>query len=110
MPERALTSFRKVPEVTVAFWIAKVLTTGMGEATSDLLVHQLAPIVAVAIGAVGLTISLVVQFAVGRYNAWTYWLAVAMVAIFGTMAATSSPGSRSPSSSRCRPWPTAGSA
>ncbi len=87
MPERALTSFRKVPEVTVAFWIAKVLTTGMGEATSDFLVHQLAPIVAVAIGAVGLTISLVLQFAVGRYNAWIYWLAVAMVAIFGTMAA-----------------------
>ncbi len=87
MPGRALTSFRKVPEVTVAFWIAKVLTTGMGEATSDFLVHQLAPIVAVAIGAVGLTISLVLQFAVGRYNAWIYWLAVAMVAIFGTMAA-----------------------
>lgn len=87
MPERALASFRKVPEVTVAFWIAKVLTTGMGEATSDFLVHQLAPIVAVAIGAVGLTISLVLQFAVGRYNAWIYWLAVAMVAIFGTMAA-----------------------
>jgi uncharacterized membrane-anchored protein len=43
--------------------------------------------VAVAIGAVGLTISLVLQFAVGRYNAWIYWLAVAMVAIFGTMAA-----------------------
>jgi uncharacterized membrane-anchored protein len=87
VPGRALTSFRKVPEVTVAFWIAKVLTTGMGEATSDFLVHQLAPIVAVAIGAVGLTISLVLQFAVGRYNAWIYWLAVAMVAIFGTMAA-----------------------
>lgn len=87
MPARALTSLRKVPEVTVAFWIAKVLTTGMGEATSDFLVHQLAPIVAVAIGAVGLTISLVVQFGARRYNAWIYWLAVAMVAIFGTMAA-----------------------
>ncbi|HEY6469955.1 MAG TPA: hypothetical protein VI434_09315 [Candidatus Dormibacteraeota bacterium] len=86
-PARALGSSRKVPEVTAAFWIAKVLTTGMGEATSDFLVHQLAPIVAVAIGAVGLTVALVVQFAARRCNPWIYWLAVAMVAIFGTMAA-----------------------
>lgn len=84
---RVLSSFRKVPEVTAAFWVAKVLTTGMGEATSDFLVHQLAPIVAVAIGAVGLSIALALQFGARRYNAWIYWLAVALVAIFGTMAA-----------------------
>ena len=42
---------------------------------------------AVAIGAVGLAIALALQFAARRYNAWIYWLAVAMVAIFGTMAA-----------------------
>jgi uncharacterized membrane-anchored protein len=87
VPARGLGSFRKVPEVTAAFWIAKVLTTGMGEATSDFLVHQLAPIVAVAIGAMGLAVALVLQFAARRYNPWIYWLAVAMVAIFGTMAA-----------------------
>jgi hypothetical protein len=33
----------KVPEVTVYFWITKVLTTGMGEATSDYLVHRINP-------------------------------------------------------------------
>ncbi|MGA7987150.1 MAG: hypothetical protein WCB51_01990 [Candidatus Dormiibacterota bacterium] len=87
MLRRARGSFRKVPEVTAAFWIAKVLTTGMGEATSDFLVHQLAPIIAVALGAVGLAVALVLQFAARRYNPWIYWLAVAMVAIFGTMAA-----------------------
>jgi uncharacterized membrane-anchored protein len=86
-PARAVGAFRKVPEVTAAFWIAKVLTTGMGEATSDFLVHQLAPIVAVAIGGVGLAVALVLQFAARRYNPWIYWLAVAMVAVFGTMAA-----------------------
>jgi len=78
---------RKVPEVIALFWVAKVLTTGLGEATSDFLVHALAPVVAVAIGAVGLAIALVMQFKARRYNAWIYWLAVAMVAIFGTMAA-----------------------
>jgi uncharacterized membrane-anchored protein len=78
---------RKVPEVTPAFWTTKVLTTGMGEATSDYLVHQLAPIIAVAFGAAGLGVALVLQFSARRYNPWIYWLAVAMVAIFGTMAA-----------------------
>jgi uncharacterized membrane-anchored protein len=87
VPAPVSTSFRKVPEVTAAFWIAKVLTTGMGEATSDFLVHQLAPIVAVAIGGFGLAVALVLQFRERRYNPWIYWLAVAMVAVFGTMAA-----------------------
>jgi uncharacterized membrane-anchored protein len=79
--------FRKVPDVTAGFWVTKVLTTGMGEATSDTLVHQLPPIVAVALGTVGLMIALALQFAAPRYRPWIYWLAVVMVAVFGTMAA-----------------------
>ncbi len=78
---------RKVPEVTVYFWVTKVLTTGMGEATSDTLVHRLDPAVAVAFGAIGLAIALALQFAARQYEAWIYWFAVVMVAIFGTMAA-----------------------
>jgi uncharacterized membrane-anchored protein len=78
---------RKVPEVTPGFWVTKVLTTGMGEATSDTLVHQLAPVVAVALGFVGLVIALALQFAAPRYRPWIYWLTVVMVAVFGTMAA-----------------------
>jgi uncharacterized membrane-anchored protein len=78
---------RKVPEVTAGFWITKVLTTGQGEATSDTLVHQLPPVVAVAFGFVGLVIALALQFATPRYRPWIYWLAVDMVAVFGTMAA-----------------------
>lgn len=77
----------KVPEVTVYFWIIKVLTTGMGETTSDFLVKSINPIIAVGIGAIGLVIALVLQFGVRRYVPWIYWLAVVMVAIFGTMAA-----------------------
>jgi len=48
----ALRSLRKVPEVTAYFWVIKLLTTGMGETTSDYLVHQLDPPVAVALGAI----------------------------------------------------------
>jgi uncharacterized membrane-anchored protein len=31
---------KKVPELTVYFWVIKVLTTGMGETTSDYFVHR----------------------------------------------------------------------
>jgi len=78
---------RKVPQVTLLFWTTKVLTTAMGESISDYLVHRFDPYVAVGLGAVCLAISLVVQFSVRRYVAWIYWLTVALVAVFGTMAA-----------------------
>src|SRR5579863_9268072 len=78
---------RRVPEVAVYFWIIKVLTTAVGESTSDYLVHRFDPVVAVGFGAVGLAIALALQFSMHRYVPWVYWLAVAMVAVFGTMAA-----------------------
>ncbi|MGZ3599482.1 MAG: COG4705 family protein [Ktedonobacterales bacterium] len=84
---RALQAARKVPEVTIYFWIIKLLTTGMGETTSDYLAHQLNPIIAVAIGGICFVAALVLQFSVRRYVAWIYWLAVVMVAVFGTMVA-----------------------
>ncbi|WP_030744020.1 membrane protein [Streptomyces sp. NRRL S-31] len=77
----------KVPEVTVYFWIIKVLTTGMGETASDLLAHVLGPIPAVGLGGAGLVVALAAQFAVRRYVAWVYWTAIVMVSVFGTMAA-----------------------
>ncbi|MDR3642858.1 MAG: hypothetical protein P4L74_04500 [Candidatus Doudnabacteria bacterium] len=77
----------KVPEITAYFWIIKVLTTGMGETTSDYLVRQINPVIAVALGFIGLVIALMLQFSARRYVTWIYWLAVIMVAVFGTMAA-----------------------
>ena len=80
-------AMRKVPELTVFFWITKILTTAVGESTSDYLVKHFPPVLAVVLGAVALTLALANQFAVRRYIVWVYWLAVAMVAVFGTMAA-----------------------
>jgi uncharacterized membrane-anchored protein len=77
----------KVPEVTALFWIAKLLTTAMGETTSDFLVHQIDPPVAVAGAAVALAAALLLQFTRKHYIPWVYWLAVLMVAVFGTMVA-----------------------
>ncbi len=78
---------KKVPEVTVYFWIIKLLTTAMGETTSDFLVTHISPVLAVALGGIAFAVALILQFSVRRYVAWIYWLTVVMVAIFGTMAA-----------------------
>jgi uncharacterized membrane-anchored protein len=80
-------AIKKVPEITVYFWIIKLLSTAMGESTSDYLVYQINPYVAVALGCIGLAAALLLQLLLRRYIAWVYWLAVVMVAIFGTMAA-----------------------
>ncbi len=76
----------KVPEIIVLFWVLKILTTGMGEAMSDFLGQHSIPIAA-AIGLVGLTFAMWLQFRTSEYHAPTYWFAVMMVAVFGTMAA-----------------------
>jgi len=77
----------RVPEITVYFWLIKALSTAMGESTSDYLVHRLNPELAVAVGFVGFVAALLLQFSMRRYVAWTYWLGVVMVGVFGTMAA-----------------------
>ena len=77
----------KVPLITAVFWLVKLLTTAMGESTSDFLVFQINPYVAVVAGCLGLGLALILQLRASRYVAWIYWLAVVMVAIFGTMAA-----------------------
>ncbi|MDP4143562.1 MAG: hypothetical protein Q8936_03645 [Bacillota bacterium] len=77
----------KVPEITVYFWIIKILTTGMGEVTSDFLANHMDPVIAVALAGICLIVALIVQFSLRRYVAWIYWLNVIMVSIFGTMAA-----------------------
>lgn len=80
-------TMRKVPEVIVLFWVIKLLTTAMGEATSDFLVKSIDPVMAVILGFIGFVFAISLQFYVKKYIAFVYWLAVIMVAIFGTMAA-----------------------
>jgi uncharacterized membrane-anchored protein len=77
----------KVPQVTAWFWIVKVLTTAMGEAISDYLVHRFNPYLAVFAGFVAFCVAITAQFSARRYITWLYWITVAMVAIFGTMVA-----------------------
>jgi uncharacterized membrane-anchored protein len=78
----------KVPAVIGAtFWAIKLLTTAFGESTSDYLVHNVNPYLAVAGGFIVFVVGMAIQLRVDRYIPWVYWLAVGMVAVFGTMAA-----------------------
>lgn len=76
----------KVPEITTSFWVLKLVTTAMGEAASDYLLSAM-QFVGLGIGLVGFALALWIQFRTPRYNAFAYWSAVMMIAVFGTMAA-----------------------
>lgn len=78
---------RKVPEITLIFWVVKLLSTAMGEATSDFFVFKINPYVAVILSGMVLALGLFIQLSVRRYIVWVYWFAVVMVAVFGTMTA-----------------------
>ncbi len=84
-PTRTATAV-KVPAVTAAFWVVKVLTTGTGEAASDWLV-SISIALPVLVGLGGLVVTLRRQLRAPAYEPWTYWSAVTAVAVFGTVAA-----------------------
>jgi len=77
----------KVPEVTVYFWLIKVLCTTVGETAADLLNEKLG----LGLTGVSLLMSvllaavLVVQFRTTAYRPGVYWLAVALISIVGTL-------------------------
>jgi uncharacterized membrane-anchored protein len=77
----------KVPEVTATFWLVKILTTGLGETTSDFLVRQFEPLLVIPIAGIALVAALAWQWLTPGFSKWRYWLAVALVAVFGTMVA-----------------------
>jgi uncharacterized membrane-anchored protein len=77
----------KVPEITLWFWIAKVASTGMGEALADFIYAKYGTLITATFGAILLIGALALQFRTRQYNTWIYWLAVVAVSVTGTMAA-----------------------
>jgi uncharacterized membrane-anchored protein len=77
----------KVPEVTAAFWIIKVLATTVGETAADYLVVNLnlGEAVTALVMSVLLAVVLVVQFRLTRYVPAVYWLAVVLISVVGTL-------------------------
>lgn len=76
----------KVPEVTLAFWVIKILSTTVGETGADYLAVNigLGSAVTTGIMATLLGIALIAQVRMRRYVPWIYWLTVVLVSIVGT--------------------------
>src|SRR6267378_26721 len=76
----------KVPQVTLWFWIVKIMSTTVGETGADYLaVHVgLGPLVTGAVMAVLLIAAIILQLRANRYVPWIYWLAVVLVSVVGT--------------------------
>jgi uncharacterized membrane-anchored protein len=83
---RRATMLNKVPEITMSFWMIKILSTTVGETGADYLaVHAgLGRSVTSAIMATLLITALVLQVSKLRYVAWIYWLTVVLVSVVGT--------------------------
>jgi uncharacterized membrane-anchored protein len=76
----------KVPEVTIYFWIIKILCTTVGETASDYLAENLSLGLTKTTFLTGglLVATLVFQFRARRYVPGVYWLAVVLISIVGT--------------------------
>ncbi len=85
-PTTARQMLNKVPEVTAAFWVIKIMATTVGETGADYLaVHAgLGTAVTGGIMAALLLSVLVVQLRSDRYVPWVYWLTVVLVSVVGT--------------------------
>jgi uncharacterized membrane-anchored protein len=83
---RGAALLNKVPSVTLAFWIIKVMSTTVGETGADYLAVHVG-LGAALTGAImgGLLIAaLIAQLWRRRYVPWIYWLTVVLVSIVGT--------------------------
>ena len=76
----------KVPEVTLAFWVIKIMCTTVGETGADYLaVNAGLGQTVTRVGMTALLIAaLLVQFRKRSYTPWIYWLTVVLVSIVGT--------------------------
>ena len=77
----------RVPEVTLVFWILKILATTVGETAADVLstTFNLGTVVTSYVMAVLLLISLAFQLRAKRYVPKIYWIVVVFISVVGTL-------------------------
>lgn len=86
-PSASRQLLNKVPEITLYFWIIKILCTTVGETAADLLNENLGlglSATSYLMGAL-LILALIVQFRSGKYVPGIYWLAVVLISVVGTL-------------------------
>jgi uncharacterized membrane-anchored protein len=92
-PTTAQKLWNKVPEITVWFWIIKVLCTTVGETASDFINAgpedggQLGLGIPKTFAITGtlLVVAVIVQFRSQRYHPTRYWVTVVLMSIVGTL-------------------------
>jgi uncharacterized membrane-anchored protein len=86
-PSLARQMLNKVPEVTIFFWIIKILATTVGETAADFLNTNLNMGLTntTYIMSVLLLITLFFQFRLRKYVPGIYWLAVVLISVVGTL-------------------------
>ena len=79
--------WNKVPEVTIFFWIIKILATTVGETAGDLLSTRLGLglIVTSWVMSYFCVAALIFQVGTKRYNPVPYWLEVVLISVVGTL-------------------------
>lgn len=77
----------KVPEVTIYFWIIKILCTTVGETAADFLNTnlKLGLTKTTLVMSVLLIVTMFLQFRANRYVPGLYWLTVVLISIVGTL-------------------------
>ncbi len=77
----------KVPEITIFFWIIKIMATTVGETAADFLSVNLnfgLTTTSYVMSAL-LLISLLIQIRASKYVPWAYWITVVLISIVGTL-------------------------
>lgn len=76
----------KVPEVTLSFWIIKIMSTTVGETGADFLAVNAGwgQTATRAMMGILLIAALIIQLQKRRYVPWIYWLTVVLVSVVGT--------------------------
>ena len=76
----------KVPQVTLSFWVIKVMSTTVGETGADFLAVNagFGQGTTRAVMGVLLALALFMQLRTWRYTPWIYWLTVVLVSVVGT--------------------------
>ena len=85
-PPAASSWLNKVPEITISFWLIKILSTTVGETGADFLAVNAGfgqGMTRTVMGAL-LAVALLMQLRTRRYTPWTYWLTVVLVSVVGT--------------------------
>ncbi len=77
----------KVPEVTVYFWIIKIMCTTVGETGADFLIFNMnfGLMVTSLLMLIPLVIFLAIQIRHNKYVPWLYWVTVVLISIVGTL-------------------------